>query len=66
VGPDVRSDASAKQNSIETILALGGTLLDGGQRAIYLEGDATLLDTVCQTAPDICFNIAKGLVRVGL
>jgi D-alanine-D-alanine ligase len=36
-------------------------LLAGGHEVVLLEADETLLDTVRQAAPDICFNIAEGL-----
>lgn len=49
VAPDAPSDA------------LADALLAGGHQVVCLEGDETLLDTVRQTAPDICFNIAEGL-----
>jgi hypothetical protein len=60
-GPGAPPDALAEYDSIETIQALEDTLLAGGHRVICLEGDETLLDTVRQTKPDMCFNIAKGL-----
>jgi D-alanine-D-alanine ligase len=61
VGPDAPSDALAEFDSIETVQALEDALLAGEHQVICLEGDETLLDTVRQTSPDICFNIAEGL-----
>ncbi len=55
------SDALAEYDSAETIQALEGALRDGGHEVIRLEADDTLVDTVRQAAPDICFNIAEGL-----
>jgi D-alanine-D-alanine ligase len=61
VAPDAPSDALAEYDSLETVQALEDALLAGGHQVIRLEGDETLLDTVRETAPDICFNIAEGL-----
>jgi D-alanine-D-alanine ligase len=61
VGPDAPPDALAEFDSIETVQALEDALLAGGHQVICIEGDVTLLDTVRQAVPDICFNIAEGL-----
>jgi D-alanine-D-alanine ligase len=61
VEPDAPADALAEYDSIETVQALEDALLAGGHRVTHLEADETLLDTVRQAAPDICFNIAEGL-----
>jgi D-alanine-D-alanine ligase len=61
VGVDAPPDALAEYDSIETVQALEDALLAGGHQVIPLEADQTLLDTVRQAAPDICFNIAEGL-----
>jgi len=61
IGPDAPPDALAEYDSIETVQALEDALLAGGHQVIPLEADKTLLDTVRQAAPDICFNIAEGL-----
>ncbi|MBS3801072.1 MAG: hypothetical protein KGY40_08835, partial [Thioalkalivibrio sp.] len=59
--PGAPADALAEYDSIETAEALEGALLAGGHEVVRLEADETLLDTVRQVAPDICFNIAEGL-----
>jgi D-alanine-D-alanine ligase len=61
VRPDAPPDALAEYDSVETVQALEDALLAGGHRVIPLEADETLVDTVRQAAPDICFNIAEGL-----
>jgi D-alanine-D-alanine ligase len=61
VGPDAPPDALAEYDSIETVQALENALLAGGHQVIALEADETLVDTVRQAMPDICFNIAEGL-----
>ncbi len=61
VRADAPPDALAEYDSMETVEALEEALLAGGHRVVLLEGDETLLDTVRQAAPDICFNIAEGL-----
>ena len=61
VEADAPPDALAEYDSVETVQALEDALLAGGHQVIPLEGDETLLDTLRQAAPDICFNIAEGL-----
>jgi D-alanine-D-alanine ligase len=61
VGFDAPADALAEYDSLETVEALEEALLAGGHQVVLLEADETLLDTVRQAAPDICFNIAEGL-----
>jgi D-alanine-D-alanine ligase len=61
VGPDAPPDALAEYDSVETVEALHEALEAGGNKVIRLEADETLLDSVRQVAPDICFNIAEGL-----
>jgi D-alanine-D-alanine ligase len=58
---DAPSDALAEYDSIETVQALEDALMAGGHEVILLEADESLLDTVRQEDPDICFNIAEGL-----
>jgi D-alanine-D-alanine ligase len=60
-GPDAPPDALAEYDSAETIQALEGALHSKGHEVVRLEADETLVDTVRQAAPDICFNIAEGL-----
>jgi D-alanine-D-alanine ligase len=61
VEPGAPPDALAEYDSVETVQALEDALLAGGHEVVHLEADETLVDTVRQTAPDICFNIAEGL-----
>jgi len=53
-------DALAEYDSIETVQAIEDALRAGGHQVIPLEGDGTLLNTLRQAAPDICFNICEG------
>ncbi|MGC9348126.1 MAG: D-alanine--D-alanine ligase family protein [Anaerolineae bacterium] len=55
------ADALAEYDAEETVEAIQAALQDAGHRALFLEADETLLDTVRQVRPDICFNIAEGL-----
>jgi D-alanine-D-alanine ligase len=61
VGPDAPPDALAEYDSVETVQAIEEALLAGGHQVIPLEADETLLDTIRQAVPDICFNFAEGL-----
>ncbi|MFO7741831.1 MAG: hypothetical protein R6X31_05895 [Anaerolineae bacterium] len=61
VRADAPPDALAEYDSMATVEALEEALLAGGHEVVLLEADETLLDTVRQAAPDICFNIAEGL-----
>lgn len=54
-------DALAEYDSVETVGAIEEALQYAGHEVILLEADETLIDTVRQTAPDICFNLAEGL-----
>lgn len=58
---DAPADALAELDSVETVDALATALRSAGHEVIPLEADATLLDTIREVAPDICFNIAEGL-----
>ena len=58
---DAPEDALAEYDSSETVQGLTDALRAGGQRVIALEADETLPDTIRQTQPDICFNIAEGV-----
>jgi D-alanine-D-alanine ligase len=61
VEPGAPTDALSEYDSTDTVQALEDAIRAGGHRVTHLEADETLLDTVRQTAPDICFNIAEGL-----
>jgi D-alanine-D-alanine ligase len=55
------ADALAEYDSPETVRAIANALRAGGHRVTPLQADETLLDTLRDTQPDICFNIAEGL-----
>ncbi len=61
VGEDAPPDALAEYDVEDTVQGLQAALRAGGHRVTLLEADATLLDTVRETVPDVCFNIAEGL-----
>jgi D-alanine-D-alanine ligase-like ATP-grasp enzyme len=61
VGPEAPPDALAEYDSAETVQALEDALRSRGHEVVRLEADETLVDTVRQAMPDICFNIAEGL-----
>ncbi|MBC7223902.1 MAG: hypothetical protein H5T59_06480 [Anaerolineae bacterium] len=54
-------DALAEYDTEETVEAIAAALRQAGHEVFPLEGDATLLDTLRQVRPDICFNICEGL-----
>lgn len=58
---DAPPDALAEYDSPYTVHALEEAILSGGHEVIKLEGDETLLDSVREVAPDICFNTAEGV-----
>ena len=60
VAPDAPPDGLAEYDSEETVTALADGLRAGGHEVIPLEGDVTLLDTIRQAHPDICFNVCEG------
>ncbi len=47
-------------DSEKTIEAIMAALESGGHNVAFLEGDATLHDTLRKAKPDICFNICEG------
>ncbi|MFP4345180.1 MAG: hypothetical protein ACLFU8_10840 [Anaerolineales bacterium] len=55
------ADALAEYDAEETVAAIRQALEGTGHETVFLEGDRTLLDSLRQTEPDICFNIAEGL-----
>ena len=61
VGSEAPPDALAEYDTPETVQAIEDALVARGHQVIPLEADETLLDTLRQAAPDICFNIAEGL-----
>jgi D-alanine-D-alanine ligase len=56
----VVADATAEYDSPETIEAIDAALSSRGHQVLQLEADTTLLDTLRDHRPDICFNIAEG------
>jgi D-alanine-D-alanine ligase len=54
------ADAWADLDSDVTVNALAAALTAGGHRAIFLEGNLSLVDTLPKLQPDICFNICEG------
>ncbi|MGC9522734.1 MAG: D-alanine--D-alanine ligase family protein [Anaerolineae bacterium] len=54
-------DALAEYDAEETVESILQALRGAGHTAFFLEADQTLLDTLRETRPDICFNIAEGL-----
>jgi len=58
--PSAPPDALAEYDSIETVQAIEDALEAGGHQVIPLEGNETLLNTLRQVAPDMCFNICEG------
>ncbi len=61
VAQDAPEDALVEYDSEETAEGLRAALAAEGHEVIPLEGDETLLDTIRQARPDICFNICEGL-----
>ncbi len=47
-------------DSEKTVNALVEAIRAGGHTCDFLEGDVSLLDTIRQYKPDICFNICEG------
>src|SRR5258708_1171684 len=58
--PGQPPDAWADLDSERTIDALADSLRRAGHRATFLEANVTLIDTLREVKPDICFNIAEG------
>ncbi len=58
--PGISPDYWDDLDSEETIEALSAAIAARGHRVTFLEGDVTLLDTLRQVKPDICFNICEG------
>jgi D-alanine-D-alanine ligase len=54
------SDIWDDLDSEKTIGALVEAIRSGGHRCEFLEGDSTILDSVRNLKPDICFNICEG------
>lgn len=54
-------DSIAEYDSEETIAALRAALEAGGHEVLLLEADETIMEQLCETQPEIVFNIAEGL-----
>jgi D-alanine-D-alanine ligase len=54
--PDQWDDLDAE----ETIQDIMAAIESGGHRVTFLEGDESLLDSLRQVKPDICFNLCEG------
>lgn len=54
------ADAWADLDSPTTVEAICAALAAAGHRAIFLEGDLSLVETLPKLKPDICFNICEG------
>ncbi|MCB0130593.1 MAG: hypothetical protein KDD78_07085 [Caldilineaceae bacterium] len=61
VSPDAPADALADYDTPETVQAVENALAGAGYEVFPLEADHTLLDTIRDVNPDICFNMAKGM-----
>lgn len=57
---DLPPDAWSDLDSERTIDGIRAVLEAAGHRVTFLEADKTLLDTLRETKPDICFNLAEG------
>ncbi len=58
---DAPPDALADFDSEETVQGIQDALRAYGHTPFFLEADETLLDTIREQRPDLCFNIAEGL-----
>lgn len=61
VAADAPPDALAEYDAEETTDGIVNALRSRGHEVFFLEADESLLDTLRETHPDICFNIAEGL-----
>jgi D-alanine-D-alanine ligase len=62
---DAPPDAGAEFDRRETIQSIQDAIESDGHTTRFLSADHTLLDTVREYRPDICFNIAEGIVGDG-
>ena len=61
VGQDAPPDALAEYDAPQTAEGLTAALEGASHQVIPLEADETLVDTIRQARPELCFNIAEGL-----
>lgn len=59
---DAPPDAGAEFDKRETVQSIQDAIESDGHSTRFLSADDTLLDTVRDYRPDICFNIAEGIV----
>jgi D-alanine-D-alanine ligase len=62
---DAPADAGAEFDRKETIQAIQSAIESDGHTTRFLSADYTLLDTIRDYRPDICFNIAEGIMGDG-
>jgi D-alanine-D-alanine ligase len=60
IWPGMSPDHWDDLDSEKTIQEIVTALESGGHRVTFLEGDASLRDSLQKTRPDICFNICEG------
>ena len=58
--PDMPPDRWDDLDSEETIQSIMQAIASGGHDVTFLEGDASLFETLRKVKPDICFNICEG------
>ncbi len=62
---DAPTDAGAEFDRKETIQAIQKAIESDGHTTQFLSADHTLLDTIREYCPDICFNISEGIMGDG-
>jgi D-alanine-D-alanine ligase len=62
---DAPADAGAEFDRKETIQAIVTAIESEGHAVRFLPADHTLLDTLREYCPDICFNISEGIMGDG-
>jgi D-alanine-D-alanine ligase len=58
-------DAGSEFDSLKTIQAIANALESDGHWVHFLQADYTLLESLTDLRPQICFNIAEGLIGNG-
>ncbi len=58
--PGMSPDRWDDLDSEETIEAIMAAIAAGGHDVVFLEGNLTLVETLPQARPDLCFNICEG------
>ena len=58
--PGMSPDHWDDLDSEETIQQIMGAIESGGHEVAFLEGNASLLETLPRVKPDICFNLCEG------